>query len=110
MIFWWITVAILCLAAFGDGYTTQMGIEKGNLIESNKFLDALYGTNLPKAWQTYGIGFGIIGLEVLVGTLLIKHNTFGTAFLWPYGALMQAGFHIYCIFSNYKLDTGKSLL
>jgi hypothetical protein len=110
MIFWWSTVAILCLAAFGDGYTTQVGVKSGKLVEGNKLLDDITGTDTPNAFQTYGVGFLIITAEVLFGTLAIHNNLWGMKWIWPYAALIQAGFHVFCIFDNYKLDTGKSLL
>lgn len=110
MLFWWLSVAALCLAALGDGITTTQGIKSGKAIEGNKFLDWIYRTNTPSAAQTFGIGFSIIGAEVLFGYEMIRHNVGDAAGAWPYAALIQAAFHTYCIFSNYKLNTGKSLL
>ena len=107
MLFWWLSVAALCAAAFGDGYTTQIGIKSGRLVESNKFLDWLTGTNTPSALQTYGVGFAIIAGEVLFGSLMTAHNVWGSGDIWAIGAVIQACFHVYAIFSNYKLDTGK---
>ena len=110
MLFWWLSVAALCAAAFGDGYTTQVGVKSGRLVEGNKILDWLTGTNTPSPLQTYGVGFGIIAGEVLFGALMTAYNVFGVGDIWAWAALIQAGFHAYCIFSNYKLDTGKNLL
>jgi hypothetical protein len=107
MLFWWLSVAALCASAFADGYTTQLGVKSGKLVEGNPVLDKLTGTDTPDPLQTYGVGFAIIAAEVLFGTLMIHHNTWGLGWFWPWGALIQTGFHIYASISNYKLDTGK---
>lgn len=107
MMFWWLSVAALCVSAFADGYTTQVGVKSGKLVEGNLLLDKLTGTNTPSALQTYGVGFAIIGVEVLFGSLMTAHNVWGVGSAWAWGALIQTGFHVYAAISNYKLDKGK---
>lgn len=110
MLFWWGSVVALCASAFGDGYTTQIGVKSGRLVETNPILNWLTRTNQPDALQTYGVGFSIIAGEILFGALVGYYTGWLIKPLLPWAALLQTGAHVYCIFHNYKLDTGKSLL
>jgi hypothetical protein len=101
-----IASVILCICAFFDGYTTVEGIKSGKLVEGDKFLDFIYGTDLPKPWQTYGIGFGIIGLEILLAWLLGHFGSF-PSWVCPSGLIGQGAFHIYAAIDNERLIKEK---
>lgn len=107
MTFLLIAAAILCVCAFFDEYTTQMGIKTGWLVEGNPVFVWIYGPR-PTPLQGYGVGAITIGLEFLLAGLMVHLGAARN--LISFGCLVQSAFHIYCIFSNYKLDTGKDLL
>ena len=94
---------MLCAAAAADGITTVIGIKSGKLVEGNKFLDWIYGTDTPKAWQTLGIGYAIIAGEILLAAMLGHAVHFVSPSVWPTGLSIQSGLHVYAAISNYKL-------
>ena len=102
-----IALIVNWIAAFFDGFTTQLAIKQGD-IEGNKVLDFIYRTNQPSALQEYGIG-GAIELAELGLYLLLIHAGFP---FWMFIALLlaEASAHIACAASNYHLaKTGKAL-
>lgn len=108
MHFFIVAVIINWIASFFDGFTTQLAIKHGD-IEGNLVLDKIYGTNKPSALQEYGIGFAIEAVEVALYVAL--HRFAGFPF-WIFITLLlgEAGVHIACAISNYKLvKTGKAL-
>jgi hypothetical protein len=100
-----IAALVLCATAFADGYTTTAGIKSGKLIEANKILDFLYRTNTPSAAQTFGVGFSIIGGEILLAWALIHHNVGDMNWFWPSMLLFQAGWHVVAAILNYRLES-----
>jgi hypothetical protein len=103
-----IAVAILCGAAFADGYTTVKGIKSGRMVESNPLLVKLYGTNTPSALQTYGGGYGIIAGESALAWLLVSHNVGHMNWFWPTALLFQAGWHVVAAILNERLIKKES--
>jgi hypothetical protein len=102
-----IALIVNWIAAFFDGFTTQLAIKQGD-IEGNKVLDFIYRTNTPSALQEYGVG-GAIELAELGLYLLLIHAGFP---FWMFIGLLlaEAGVHIACAASNYHLaKTGKAL-
>jgi hypothetical protein len=103
-----VAVIINWIAAFFDGFTTQMAIKTG-AVEGNLVLDKIYGTNKPTALQEYGIGFGLEAAEVAL--YLVGHKFLAVPF-WVFIVLLlaEAGVHVACAVSNYQLaKTGKAL-
>ena len=102
-----LAVVLNWIAAFFDGFTTQLCIKQGD-IEGNLLLDKIYGTNKPTALQEYGIGGAIEVAEVGLYLLLIH---FGVSIWVPITLLLaEAGVHVACAISNYKLaKTGKAI-
>jgi len=102
-----IAVAVNLVAAFCDGYTTQLAIKQGD-VEGNLVLDKIYGTNKPSALQEYGIGGAIEVTEIAL--YLALHHFAGVPF-WVFITLLlaEASVHVACAISNYKLaKTGKA--
>lgn len=103
-----IAAIVNLVAAFFDGFTTQLAIKQGD-IEGNKVLTAIYGTNRPSALQEYIIGGAIEAGELLAYSLLQVFAGFPE---WIFVTLLltEADVHIACAISNYKLaKTGKAL-